>query len=175
MVRHRGIGMNKPVKKKVEQPGLLSVKLLLQGHVRAAPPALEEAAVEAAVARPRPSPCKVFLNEMKSHVRVADAEAEVARLAAQQAERAYKKREYVRIYKIEALKHARKSNELSVLEKRHEKINNLIIERLEDTYKREAVQHIATVREKSFFELKALALEFELEREKRVQRRVKNA
>ena len=49
MVRHRGIGMNKPVKKKVEQPGLLSVRLLLQGHVRAAPPALEEAAVEAAV------------------------------------------------------------------------------------------------------------------------------
>ena len=103
MVRHRGIGMNKPVKKKVEQPGLLSVRLLLQGHVRAAPPALEEAAVEAAVARPRPSPGKVLLNLMKSHVRVADAEAEVARLAARQAERAYKKREYVRKYKMDAL------------------------------------------------------------------------
>ena len=62
-----------------------------------------------------------------------------------------------------------------MLTKRHEKMNNLIIEKLEDTYKREATQHMATVQEKSFFELKALALEFELEREKRVQRRVKNA
>ena len=59
-----------------------------------------------------------------------------------------------------------------MLTKRHEKMNNLIIERLEDSYKCEAAQHIATVHEKSFFELKALALEFELEREKRVQRRV---
>ena len=72
MVRHRGIGMNKPVKKKVEQPGLLSVRLLLQGHVRAAPPALEEAAVEAAVARPRPSPCKQLVTDLEQQAWLLD-------------------------------------------------------------------------------------------------------
>ena len=46
-------------------------------------------------------------------------------------------------------------------------------EHLQDALELEASQHIATVHESSVWELRALALELELKRHKRLQRRVK--
>ena len=81
MCRHKGIGMNKPKKKKVPVPKFFAVRLQLRGlePEPAAVVDLERAGPRAA--RPQPSPCKQLVNDLEQQAWLLDQEAAEARAA----------------------------------------------------------------------------------------------
>ena len=175
MVRHKGIGMNRAKKKKVELSGMVLVRLMLRGYVPECTPVPEEGAAEGQHTLAHASPGKVSVNWCKQQAKIAMDAAKSARKDAACLQREHDKRQLTRDYKTYALEHARRTNDKGVLRKREEKRLRLLEDELHDDYILRLHLHSATSVEKTAFEVRALALEAELARHKRLQRRVKKS
>ena len=135
MCRHKGIGMNKPKKKKMSVPSLPEVKLLLSGY---APEPTREPCREPDLQRPEPptqdappSPGAVRLKDLKRYAEIKALEARRVRdgYAMEMAQHAAKKRLIEACWRT--LDRARPSSSYTVLEKREQKMQRLIEERLQ--------------------------------------------
>ena len=118
MCRHKGIGMNRPKKKKLGMPELLTVKLLLRGRAVDLSPELEPAPEPTQPARAPPSPGRLVVLRKQRVAAFAKAHAQVAEEVLREGNTAWKRACALHKARCWALEHARKSKKQSVLDKR---------------------------------------------------------
>ena len=75
MCRHKGIGMNKPKKKKVPVPQFFAVRLQLRGLEPEPPAVVDQVGAGPPAARPQLSPCKQLVHDLEQEARLLDQEA----------------------------------------------------------------------------------------------------
>ena len=81
MCRHKGIGMNKPKKKKVPVPQFFAVRLQLRGLEPEPPAVVDQVGAGPPAARPQLSPCKELVHDLEQKAWLLDQEAAEARAA----------------------------------------------------------------------------------------------
>ena len=134
MCRHKGIGMNKPKKKKVPVPKFFAVRLQLRGLEPEPAAVVDLVGAGPPAAQPPLSPCMQLVKDLERGAWLLEQEAAEARaaLAKVQAQAAIEEKVHDACWR--ALDKAKPSTSCAVLEKRIEKAKILQLEEVLSFY-----------------------------------------